>query len=176
MWNSIGWYGFIGVITTSTTDISLNTSVHPCQVFYVHFVRPTAWRPLSGQMLCPPLRRTNSVPFQGRSESHLLSVSRAKAAWNCLLQKKTVCVLDWQTRPRGYETWVHSQTQNKAHWLVACGHASSQSLCSISSVRLIKQRKPRSAWYVFNLSTFYILYHLKYGVGIANSVNTNSTK
>ena len=23
MWNSIGWYGFIGVITTSTTDISL---------------------------------------------------------------------------------------------------------------------------------------------------------
>ena len=23
MWNGIGWYGFIGVITTSTTDISL---------------------------------------------------------------------------------------------------------------------------------------------------------
>ena len=23
MWNGIGWYGFIGVITTSMTDISL---------------------------------------------------------------------------------------------------------------------------------------------------------
>ena len=23
MWNGIGWYGFIGLITTSTTDISL---------------------------------------------------------------------------------------------------------------------------------------------------------
>ena len=23
MWNGIGWYGFIGVITTSTTNISL---------------------------------------------------------------------------------------------------------------------------------------------------------
>ena len=24
IWNGIGWYGFIGVITASTTDISLN--------------------------------------------------------------------------------------------------------------------------------------------------------
>ena len=24
MWNGIGWLGFIGVITTSTTDISLS--------------------------------------------------------------------------------------------------------------------------------------------------------
>ena len=24
MWNGIGWYGFIGVITTSTADISLS--------------------------------------------------------------------------------------------------------------------------------------------------------
>ena len=27
MWNGIGWYGFIGVITTSTTDISLTHSL-----------------------------------------------------------------------------------------------------------------------------------------------------
>ena len=27
MWNGIGWYGLIGVITTSTTDISLITMV-----------------------------------------------------------------------------------------------------------------------------------------------------
>ena len=34
------------------------------------------------------------------------------------------------SKPRGYNTWVHSQTQNKAQWLAACGHvsASSQSL------------------------------------------------
>ena len=40
--------------------------------------------------------------------------------------------------PRGYKTWVHSQTQNKAHWLATCGHvsASSQSLRFILSLRL----------------------------------------
>ena len=27
MWNGIGWYGFIGVITTSTTDISLRLAM-----------------------------------------------------------------------------------------------------------------------------------------------------
>ena len=26
MWNGIGWYGFIGVITTSLTDISLRSA------------------------------------------------------------------------------------------------------------------------------------------------------
>ena len=42
------------------------------------------------------------------------------------------------TRPRGYKTRVHSQTQNKAQWLAACGHvsASSQSLRFILSLRL----------------------------------------
>ena len=42
-----------------------------------------------------------------------------------------------QSWPRGYKTWVHSQTQNKAQWLAACGHvsASSQSLCFILSLR-----------------------------------------
>ena len=29
-----------------------------------------------------------------------------------------------ETRPRGYKTWVHSHTQNKAQWLAACGHVS----------------------------------------------------
>ena len=28
MWNGIGWYEFIGVITTSTTDISLTLRLH----------------------------------------------------------------------------------------------------------------------------------------------------
>ena len=27
MWNGIGWCGFIGVITTSTTDISLSSDM-----------------------------------------------------------------------------------------------------------------------------------------------------
>ena len=40
-----------------------------------------------------------------------------------------------QTWPRGYKTWVHSQTQQ---WLAACGHvsASSQSLHFILSLSL----------------------------------------
>ena len=44
----------------------------------------------------------------------------------------------WLSRPRGYKTGVHSQTQNKAQWLAACGHvyASSQSLRFILSLRL----------------------------------------
>ena len=30
------------------------------------------------------------------------------------------------TRPRGYKTWVHSQSQIKAQWLAACGHVRKQ--------------------------------------------------
>ena len=30
MWNGIGWYGFIGIITTSTTDISLRGQWYLC--------------------------------------------------------------------------------------------------------------------------------------------------
>ena len=43
-----------------------------------------------------------------------------------------------ETRLRGYKTWVHYQTQNKAQWLAACGHvsASSQSLRFILSLRM----------------------------------------
>ena len=42
------------------------------------------------------------------------------------------------TRPRGYKTWVQSQTQNKAQWLAACGHksTSSQSLRFVLSLRM----------------------------------------
>ena len=42
------------------------------------------------------------------------------------------------TWTRCYKTWVHSQTQNKAQWLAACGHvfAISQSLHFILSLRL----------------------------------------
>ena len=44
----------------------------------------------------------------------------------------------WMTRPRGYKTWLQSQTQSKAQWLAACGHmsTSSQSLCFILSLRM----------------------------------------
>ena len=41
MWNGIGWYGFIGVVTTSMTDISLGRGWHcetglstPVKYFY----------------------------------------------------------------------------------------------------------------------------------------------
>ena len=42
------------------------------------------------------------------------------------------------TWPRCYKTWVKSQTQNKAQWLVACGHmsASSQSLRFVLSLKM----------------------------------------
>ena len=51
------------------------------------------------------------------------------------------------TRPRGYKTWVQSQTQNKAQWLAACGHvsASSQSLRFI-----LRLRKTSGACTVFS--------------------------
>ena len=43
-----------------------------------------------------------------------------------------------KTWSRGYKTWVHSQTQNKAQWLAVCGHvsASSQSLRFILSLSM----------------------------------------
>ena len=43
-----------------------------------------------------------------------------------------------KSRPQGYQTWVHSQTQNKVQWLAACGHVSarSQSLRFILSLRM----------------------------------------
>ena len=45
------------------------------------------------------------------------------------------CGMTWH---RGYKTWVQSQTQNKAQWLVTCGHvsASSQSLRFVLSLRM----------------------------------------
>ena len=38
MWNGIGWYGFIGVITTSTTDISLVMGVisNECELWKIY--------------------------------------------------------------------------------------------------------------------------------------------
>ena len=36
MWNGIGWYGFIGVITTSTTDISLGPNK---RIFFLELVQ-----------------------------------------------------------------------------------------------------------------------------------------
>ena len=39
-----------------------------------------------------------------------------------LLLYSVVCTVE--SLPRGYKTWVHSQTQNIAQWLAACGHVS----------------------------------------------------
>ena len=49
-----------------------------------------------------------------------------------------MCGICGKYRPRGFKTWIHSQTQNKAQWLAACGHVSagSQSLPFILSLRL----------------------------------------
>ena len=52
--------------------------------------------------------------------------------------KLVLWLLLYVTRPRGYKTGVHSQTQNKAQWLAVRGHvsANSQSLRFILSLRL----------------------------------------
>ena len=54
---------------------------------------------------------------------------------SCSHKPVHTCSLAW---PRSYKTWVHSQTQNRAQWLVACGHvsASNQSLRFILSLKL----------------------------------------
>ena len=54
-----------------------------------------------------------------------------------------------ETRPLGYKTWVHSQTQNKTQWLAACGHvsASSQPLCFILSLRIRVRKQPIIVFY-----------------------------
>ena len=52
--------------------------------------------------------------------------------------RNNISVKLFWSRPRGYKSWVHSQTQNKGQWLAACRHmsASSQSLRFILSPRL----------------------------------------
>ena len=70
----------------------------------------------------------------------------AKTAFNAICpglkfkNANSIDILQYMTWPRGYKTWVHSQTQNKVHRLVACGHmsASSQSLFFILSLRMDK--------------------------------------
>ena len=51
-----------------------------------HVVRPTAWRPLSGQLLCPPWGERTS-PFRGRV--------RVSFAWEVKLWSKTVYSIYW---------------------------------------------------------------------------------
>ena len=46
MWNGIGWYGFIGVITTSTTDISLHNILSVC-IYYLSLFQVQCYLPLS---------------------------------------------------------------------------------------------------------------------------------
>ena len=55
MWNGFGWYGFIGVITTSTTDISLPIHIK-CpipELVYIFCLRNNC------TMACPPERGDN---------------------------------------------------------------------------------------------------------------------
>ena len=88
-----------------------------------------------GSIIYPFIKqyKSRSADFLGPSdqESHCFSL------WllNHVNSGNTASQLD-KTWPRGHKTWVHSQTQNKAQWLVACGHvsASNQSLRFILSL------------------------------------------
>ena len=61
--------------------------------------------------------------------------STRHSSWSAMIKRFEFTKV---ARPRGYQTWVHSQTQNKAQWLAACRQvsASSQSLRFILSLRL----------------------------------------
>ena len=72
-------------------------------------------------------------------------ITRQESSQCCLwilylmfLSQLELVLIRYHDRPRGYKTWVQSQTQNKAQWLVAFGHvsASSQSLRFILSLRM----------------------------------------
>ena len=81
--------------------------------------------------------------------------------------------LSTKIRPRGYKTWVHSQTQNKAQWLAACGHVSaiSQSMRFILSLRLYSSfitSRPVVKWYVLICVTMYCPIQWAYTVARSN--------
>ena len=46
-----------------------------------------------------------------------------KATWPDNIPGRLLKEAAEELAPRGYKTWVQSQTQNKAQWLAACGHA-----------------------------------------------------
>ena len=77
-----------------------------------------------------------SLSFTNSSKSFVCR--RLNVVCSCCQKVKTNGSPIEKTRPRGYKTWVRSQTQNKAQWLAACGHvsASSQSLRFILSLRM----------------------------------------
>ena len=70
--------------------------------------------------------------------SQLTDVPKTCAAFDRFKIKLIRADLGNRSRHRGYKAWVHSQTQNKAQWLAACGHvsASSQSLRFILSLKI----------------------------------------
>ena len=86
------------------------------------------------------------ITFTFITSMHRLFWNNTKSLWVAVLPD--LYVIRWlshflnhvllRSRARGYKTWVHSQTQNKAQWLAACRRvsASSQSLRFILSLRL----------------------------------------
>ena len=84
--------------------------------------------------------------------------------WRCADWSKVMSCTSWvgRSRPRGYKTRVHSQTQNKAQWLAACGHVSASS----QSLRTRVRKQPIIALY-FESETVLKFYNLE-----ACSLNT----
>ena len=85
---------------------------------------------------CLPICQSDSLPV-----NLTIPVCMSVCLSICLLFKRNLELeikLYLSIRPRGYKAWVHSQTQNKAQWLAACGHVStsSQSLRFILSLSL----------------------------------------
>ena len=134
------------------------------QYFWPALSDNLSWKPIFVFFLSGRLRQVllymflyNNVHYRSKSMPH------QKVYWNISILLKTfinsgkavawlnitTSVLFWHllpdrihTWPRGYKTWVQSQTQNKTQWLAACGHvsASSQSLRFILSLSFITSK------------------------------------
>ena len=81
------------------------------------------------------LSKTGGMAISVRIFLNTPRINRLKCYWTffgtmklCFRQAKFELLwFNCSTRPRGYKTWVQSQTQNKAQWLTACGHVSTSS-------------------------------------------------
>ena len=81
MWNGIGWYGFIGVITTSTTDISLLHQT--CQLTLCNFISQDRYIVITTYMPCRELLCHCSCNIYACWPS--VTVTNTAAVQTCLL-------------------------------------------------------------------------------------------
>ena len=97
-----------------------------------------ASRQAGRQLACSPHKQAVKQTDRQMDRRQTSRQASKQTVWSCCPQLLAFWSGILPTRPWGYKTWVHSQTQNKAQWLAACGHvsASNQSLFFILNQRL----------------------------------------